>query len=110
MSTQFVTQVVTKFATKLSIADRPTENFIDTDSDKAQEPVSPASLLTAPSNLDPDREPLRILLIGSRKGVNNTILTLYRLGFAKVSEWSPLLPAPNPGEVMSILTRYIQVE
>ncbi|MCS6812575.1 MAG: hypothetical protein NZ772_03245 [Cyanobacteria bacterium] len=58
----------------------------------------------------PDREPLRVLLVGSRRGVNNTILTLYRLGFASVSEWSPLLPAPNPGEVMSILTRYIQLD
>jgi len=55
----------------------------------------------------PEREPLRVLLIGSRKGVIGTIQTLYRLGFAEVSEWSPLLPAPNPGEVMSILTRYI---
>ncbi len=67
-------------------------------------------LLGMPAEPVPDREPLRVLLVGSRKGVNNTILTLYRLGFAQVSEWSPLLPAPNPGEVMSILTRYIQVD
>lgn len=55
----------------------------------------------------PDRESLRVLLIGSRQGVLGTIQTLYRLGFADVAEWSPLLPAPTPGEVMSILTRYI---
>ncbi len=67
-------------------------------------------LLGMPAEPVPDREPLRVLLVGSRKGVNNTILTLYRLGFAQVNEWSPLLPAPNPGEVMSILTRYIQVD
>jgi len=67
-------------------------------------------LLGMPAEPVSDREPLRVLLVGSRKGVNNTILTLYRLGFAQVSEWSPLLPAPNPGEVMSILTRYIQVD
>jgi hypothetical protein len=59
------------------------------------------------SPLPPNRESLRVLIIGSRQGVIRTIQTLYRLGFAEVGEWSPLLPAPNSGEVMSILTRYI---
>jgi len=58
----------------------------------------------------PHRESLRVLVIGSRRGVTGTIQTLYRLGFAEVAEWSPLLPAPTPGEVMSILTRYIRVD
>ncbi len=53
-----------------------------------------------------DREALRVLIIGSRSGVMGTIQTLHRLRFAEVREWSPLLPGPNPGEVMSILTRY----
>jgi hypothetical protein len=77
--------------------------------DSEKSPSVP-DLLGMPAEPVFDREPLRVLLVGSRKGVNNTILTLYRLGFAQVSEWSPLLPAPNPGEVMSILTRYIQVD
>lgn len=55
----------------------------------------------------PDRESLRILVIGSRRGVTTTIQTLHRLRFAEVREWSPLMPTPNPNEVMSILTRYI---
>lgn len=55
----------------------------------------------------PQRESLRVLVIGSRQGVTSTIHNLHRLGFAEVREWSPLLPAPTPGEVMSILTRYI---
>lgn len=55
----------------------------------------------------PDRESLRILIIGSRRGVTGTIQTLHRLRFAEVREWSPLMPTPTPGEVMSILTRYI---
>ncbi|ALF53730.1 hypothetical protein ACX27_14180 [Nostoc piscinale CENA21] len=53
----------------------------------------------------PDRESVKVVIYGSKKGVNNTILTLYKLGFAQVNEWSPLLPSSNPGEVMSILTR-----
>jgi hypothetical protein len=55
----------------------------------------------------PDREALRLLLIGSRHGVVGTIQALHRLRFAEVGEWSPLLPGPSPGEVMSILTRSI---
>ncbi len=62
-----------------------------------------ASLEPTPS----DRESLRLLVIGSRHGVTTTIQTLHRLRFAEVSDWSPLLPAPTPGEVMSILTRTI---
>lgn len=57
----------------------------------------------------PDRESLRLLVIGSRQGVIGTIQTLHRLRFAEVREWSPLLPGPNPGEVMSILTRHLMI-
>lgn len=53
------------------------------------------------------REPVRLMAIGSKEGVLRVIHTLHRLRFAEVSEWSPLLPAPTPGEVMSILTRYL---
>ncbi|WP_225895424.1 hypothetical protein [Dendronalium phyllosphericum] len=34
----------------------------------------------------PDRESVKVVLYGSKKGVNNTILTLYKLGFAEVNE------------------------
>jgi hypothetical protein len=58
----------------------------------------------------PPRESLRILVIGSRRGVTSTIQTLHQLRFAEVHDWSPLLPGANPGEVMSILTRYLLLE
>lgn len=54
---------------------------------------------------NPERERLRVLIIGSRDGVTETIYDLHRRGFAEVGLWSPLLPAPSSGEVMSILTR-----
>ncbi|MEG4849955.1 peptide ABC transporter substrate-binding protein [Microcoleus sp. B5-D4] len=57
----------------------------------------------------PDREPVKILLIGSPKAVRSIIHILYCLGFASVSEWSPLQPAQKPGEVMSILMRYLRL-
>jgi hypothetical protein len=54
---------------------------------------------------NPDRDRLRVLIIGSRDGVIETIHDLYHRGFAEPGAWSPLLPAPSSGEVMSILTR-----
>lgn len=68
--------------------------------------------VTLSSSSDPteNRELLRVLLVGSRDVVTTTIDNLYNLGFAEVREWSELLPAPNPGEVISILSCYIVVE
>jgi hypothetical protein len=53
-------------------------------------------------------EKVRVLVIGSRGGVIETIHTLHSLGYAEVGAWSPLLPAATDGEVMSILTRQRQ--
>ncbi|MBD2037297.1 hypothetical protein H6F86_08170 [Phormidium sp. FACHB-592] len=71
----------------------------------SESPVNTTSTEATPERTS-DRESLRILVIGSRQGVLGTIQTLHRLRFAEVHEWSPLLPSANPGEVMSILTRY----
>jgi hypothetical protein len=49
------------------------------------------------------------MLIGSPRAVNNIIQTLYRLRFAEVTEWSPLQPTTNPGEVVSILIRQFSI-
>jgi hypothetical protein len=57
-----------------------------------------------PTNSEPTRESVRLLAIGSRQAVLHAIHRLHRLKFAEAGDWSPLLPGPNPGEVMSILT------
>ncbi len=80
----------------------------DTLISKTSSPISVTQASTdQATDQPPDREALRLLVIGSRQGVNRTIQTLYRLRFAEIQEWSPLMPGPNPGEVMSILTRYV---
>lgn len=56
-----------------------------------------------------NRESVKILLIGSPRGVNNMIQTLYCLKFAEVTEWTPLQPTAKPGEVASILIRQIPI-
>ncbi|MDY6937266.1 MAG: hypothetical protein SWY16_06330 [Cyanobacteriota bacterium] len=73
-------------------------------------PVSMPTTGNISQEVLPNREPIRLMAIGSRQGVLNVIHTLHRLRFAEVSEWSPLLPAPTSGEVMSILTRHISRE
>lgn len=57
----------------------------------------------------PNREKVKLLAIGSPAGVNSIIRQMYSLGFAEVSEWSPLQPTNNPGEVMSILIKQITI-
>lgn len=72
--------------------------------------TNPTLLISADKDsqaIEPNREPVRLMAIGSRDGVLRVIHTLHHLRFAEVREWSPLLPAPTPGEVMSILTRYL---
>jgi hypothetical protein len=48
---------------------------------------------------------LLVTVVGSPQGVRETILTLYRLGFAQVGDWSPLQRAATAGHVMSVLIR-----
>jgi len=64
---------------------------------------------TLPTILD-EWEIVRVMVIGSDRGVNSTIKLLHVLGFAQVGDWSRLLPAPNSSEVMSILTRRLRRE
>lgn len=53
----------------------------------------------------PHREQLAVLLIGSPEGVRENIHELHQRGYAEARNWSGLLPAPSPGEVMSVLIR-----
>ncbi|TAG87936.1 MAG: hypothetical protein EAZ09_02585 [Oscillatoriales cyanobacterium] len=46
-----------------------------------------------------------VTITGSPQAVRETILTLYRLGFAEVGDWSPVQRAANPKQVMSVLIR-----
>jgi hypothetical protein len=59
-----------------------TEDFIP-DSDQTSEPETP---LPAIPPSDPNRHPLKVLIVSSPQGVTNTIHTFYRLGYAEVSE------------------------
>jgi hypothetical protein len=62
------------------------------------ETPAPPTPSNTPAEPPPNGERLKMIL------VNSTIRTLYTKGFAEVTEWSPLQPTPNPGEVMSVLS------
>jgi hypothetical protein len=52
-----------------------------------------------------EQDVVLLTVVGSPSGVRETILTLYRLGFAFVGDWSPVQRAANPKQVMSVLIR-----
>ena len=76
---------------------------------------------------NPDREPVKILVIGSKRSVSSIVVALHQLGFAEIFEWTDFLSAPNavgrrpapkghrplqfaPGEVIKALVKYMPRE
>jgi hypothetical protein len=72
-----------------------------------------SAFLNAPSDTEPvsfeheEREPVRLLAIGTASGIDTIIQTLHLRGFAHISEWSPLMPHSS-GKFMRVLTRWVQ--
>jgi len=65
---------------------------------------------TISNQADSRREQIKHLLIGSKKAVRATISALHVKGYAEVREWSKLQSAGvlgEPGEVVSVLIRYV---
>ncbi|MEG4916725.1 MULTISPECIES: hypothetical protein [unclassified Microcoleus] len=54
-----------------------------------------------------NRELLKLFIISSRPVVSRVIHSFHRDNFACVSDWSPLVQTQNPGEVMSVLIKYL---
>jgi hypothetical protein len=67
------------------------------DDNKSDRPNDDSALL--------EQDVVCITITGSPKAVRKTILTLYRLGFAEVGDWSQLQRAANPKQVISVLIR-----
>ncbi|MEM8640436.1 MAG: peptide ABC transporter substrate-binding protein [Cyanobacteria bacterium P01_G01_bin.54] len=55
----------------------------------------------------PEREFVKVMLVGSPQAVTQTMRVLYLRGFAEIWEWSPLLPTQVTGEVMVMLRRVV---
>lgn len=77
-------------------------------SDRSFSMAESASEVEPPaSDLRSDREPVRLMIVSSRRGVVNMIHTLHLKGIASADEWSALQPEPMTGKWMSIVTKYI---
>ncbi len=74
-----------------------TEEFVP-DDDKSACPNDDSAAVS-------EQEIVCVTVTASPKGVRETILTLYRMGFAEVGDWSPVQRAANPKQVMSVLIR-----
>jgi hypothetical protein len=53
-----------------------------------------------------EHEKVRLLVIGSPEGVMEVMQSLHRLRYAKVGNWSRIVPIPDKPAFMSILTRH----
>ena len=84
----------------------------------ASEPVHLELTLKLHSYPHPDREPVKILVIGSKRSVSSIVVSLHQHGFAEIFEWTDFLSAPNadrplqfqPHEVMKALVKYLPRE
>jgi hypothetical protein len=56
----------------------------------------------------PEREPVRLIVVSSRRGVTAMIHTLHLRGVATADDWSPLQVEPMTGKWMSVVTKYLQ--
>lgn len=54
-----------------------------------------------------DREPVRMTVSGSKRGLTYIIHQLYSLGFAQVHEWSKPQRHPQTGELFCVLTKHL---
>lgn len=53
------------------------------------------------------QEFVKVMVIGSRKGITSIIKMLHTLRFAEVGEWSPIMPHSESGELMSVLRKRV---
>jgi hypothetical protein len=97
--------IASESSANYSVQSSATQEFLP-DADNQNSPMLNESV----SQIQTNREPLKHLLIGTAKTVTSTIHYLQVIGYAQVGDWSPLLPSPNPGEVMSILNKPIMVK
>jgi len=82
----------------------PTSFLTDTDTNL------PSVEIKTTTDPNSGREFVKVIIVGSAKGVVKIIHTLYRLGFAEVTEWSQPTATTNPGEVMSVMKRCVLLD
>ncbi|MBW4468041.1 MAG: hypothetical protein KME07_21660 [Pegethrix bostrychoides GSE-TBD4-15B] len=57
----------------------------------------------------PVQEPVRLIVVSSRRGVTSMIQTLHLRGVVSAHEWTALQPEPMTGKWMSVATKYLSL-
>jgi hypothetical protein len=57
-----------------------------------------------------DREAVRVLIVGSRRGIMAIVHQLHQKDFAQADEWSNFQPEPHTGQLMRVVTKYVGLE
>ncbi|MCU0545184.1 MAG: hypothetical protein MUE44_23925 [Oscillatoriaceae cyanobacterium Prado104] len=76
--------------------------------DFLSEPPEASQQDSAPADDRANREPVRIMVVGSPQGITTVVNWLVRLGFAQMGDWSDLQRAPHTGQWMRVLTKWLQ--
>jgi hypothetical protein len=79
------------------------EEFLPNDSELTFAEVS----TQASTNPGSGQEYVKVMVVGSRKGIDMIIKRLCSLGFAQVSEWTPAIPYENSGEMMRLVRKKV---
>ena len=56
---------------------------------------------------EPDKEPVKLYIVSSLRGIASTTHNLHRRGFAEVNDWSKPQPTGLPGEYVTVLVRQV---
>ena len=81
------------------------ENFLPNDSELPYTEVS----IPASTNPGYGNEYVKVMVVGSRKGIDTIIKRLHSLRFAEVSEWSPPVPYEDSGEMMRLARKKVSL-
>ena len=84
------------------------EEFLLNDSELPFTEIS--AEVSVPTDAASGKEFVKVMVVGSRKGIDIIIGLLHRLYFAEVREWSPPKPYGDSGEVMSLVRKKVSVE
>lgn len=69
---------------------------------------SPTDTQPNPTEPTASREPVRVMIVGSRLGVLAVVHWLVRLGFTQMADWSNWQPVPNSHKWMRVATKWVR--
>ena len=81
------------------------EEFLPNESELPSAEVS----IEVPTDPVSRQEFVKVMVVGSRQGIDIIIGLLHRLYFAEVREWSPPTPYGESGEVMSLMRKKVSL-